>query len=329
MRADRGRSRRLLRRTARAALLGSVALLAGLLTPPPARADSVALTWTAPGDDGNTGRAATYQMRYSENPVVAADTAAWWASATSVGTMPAPLIAGSHESFIVVGLASGKTFYFAIRALDEVPNPSGFSNIAVKQTWGGSITLATPANFSAAASEGAVSLTWEAVPSGGAELGYRLYRKAGTDPFSALLATIPLGTTSYNDSTPAAGVSYDFSLATYDDASESPRTTLTVTMPGASVDLPVVHGYPNPARDQVTFMLKIDTPSSGAHTRVTIFDLTGHRICVLADGVFASGEHALSWACRSDEGNRVAPGLYNVIVEGPSGRAFTRLAIVP
>jgi len=45
--------------------------------------------------------------------------------------------------------------------------------------------------------------------------------------------------------------------------------------------------------------------------------------------VFPPGEHALTWTCTSDEGYKVAPGLYNVVVEGPSGRAFTRLAIVP
>jgi len=45
--------------------------------------------------------------------------------------------------------------------------------------------------------------------------------------------------------------------------------------------------------------------------------------------VLTPGEHALSWPCRSDTGNRVAPGLYNVIVEGPSGRAVTRLAVIP
>ena len=69
--------------------------------------------------------------------------------------------------------------------------------------------------------------------------------------------------------------------------------------------------------------------STSAHTRVTVFDLTGHRICLLADGVFPPGEHSLSWGCKSDEGYKVAPGIYNVVVEGPTGRAFTRLAVVP
>jgi hypothetical protein len=319
--------------TARTALLALAALLGPLAGPPRATADSVALSWTAPGDDGNVGTASSYDMRYSQTPV-AADTAGWWASATSVGTMPPPLRAGSRESFIVAGLAPGATYYFAIRSSDEVPNVSGFSNIAVKQTTSGGVTLATPGNFSAGATPGAVLLTWTAVPSGGPELGYHLYRKATAEPVPSLLKTLPLTAASWNDSTAAAGLTYAFSLAAYDDSIEGTPATLTVTMPGggavtAAATTDVVHGYPNPARDQVTFRLQIDAASSDQRTRVTVFDLTGHRICVLADAVLPAGEHTIPWACRSDQGYRVAPGIYNVIVDGPRGRAVTRVAIVP
>jgi hypothetical protein len=304
-----------------------IALLSGALPAPNAFADSVVLAWTATGDDGNSGRASSYEMRYSENPV-AADTAAWWASATSAGTMPAPLLAGTRESFIVAGLATA-TYYFAIRASDEVPNVSGFSNIAVKQTTGGSVPLATPGNFNAGITQGAVLLTWTALPSGGAELGYRLYRKADANPVSTLLTTLSLAATSWNDSTVAEGTSYDFSLAAYGDTGEGTPATLRVTIPGAApAALPVVHGYPNPARDRVTFKLTVEG-TSDERTRVMVYDLTGHKICLIADEVLPPGEHAINWLCRSDTGNRVAPGLYNVIVEGPSGRAVTRVAVVP
>ena len=306
-----------------ATILVVCALFAGV-----ASADSVALVWTAPGDDGNTGRASSYEMRYSETPV-SADTASWWASAISIGTLPAPRTAGTRESFIVAGLAPGKTFYFGIRASDEVPNVSGFSNIARKQTSGGPVTLATPQNFTAGVTAGAVTLTWSAVPPGGPELGYRLYRKGTADPLPALLMTLPLSATSWIDSTVVEGTTYDFSLATYDDTAEGTPATLRVAVTATAVaEIPVVHGYPNPARDQVTFNLVVASDSE-KRTKVTIFDLTGHKICILADQVFAQGAHALSWPCRSDTGDHVAPGIYNVIVDGPSGRAVTRVAIVP
>ena len=323
-----GMGSRRARRNPRAALLCAVALLSVFAPAPRAAADSVALAWTAPGDDGNTGTASSYEMRYSENPV-GADTSGWWASATSVGTMPPPLRAGSRESFIVAGLPPAKTFYFAIRTSDEVPNVSGFSNIAVKQT-GGTGALATPGNFTATVTPGLVLLTWSAVPTGGPELGYRLYRKTSSETTPTLLATLPITAVAWSDSTAAAGQSYDFSLATYDDSAEGTPASLVVTIPGTTTlaTADVVHGYPNPARDQVTFRLNVDSTSS-QHTRVTVFDLTGHKICRLADETFSRGQHAISWGCRSDAGYRVAPGIYNVIVDGPSGRAVTRVAIVP
>lgn len=313
-------------------ILVAVALLGSALLPAAARADSVSLTWTAPGDDGNTGTASRYEIRYSPNPVTA-DTAAWWASATSVGAVPAPRRAGSRESFVVVGLAPASTYYFALRTSDEVPNVSGTSNIAVKQTTSAPITLATPGDFQADVTGSAVLLTWNAVPSGGAEVGYHLYRKGTADPARALLATLAVTTASFADSTASGGTGYEFSLAAYDDAGDGAAATLHVSMPGPTAALvsaqEVVHGYPNPARDQVTFRLNVDASAPEAHTRVTVFDLTGHKICLLADQEFTPGAHSIAWACRSDAGYHVAPGIYNVIVEGPRGRAVTRVAIVP
>ena len=54
--------------------------------------DSVTLTWTAPGDSGNTGTAASYDIRYS----TAAITEANWAAATQVTGEPAPAV-GGHQ----------------------------------------------------------------------------------------------------------------------------------------------------------------------------------------------------------------------------------------
>jgi hypothetical protein len=86
--------------------------------------DSVTLTWTAPGDDGNAGRATNYDVRYSSSQVTQAN----WASATQATGEPSPKATGSTETFIVTGLQAGKTYYFALKTVDEVPNWSGLSN---------------------------------------------------------------------------------------------------------------------------------------------------------------------------------------------------------
>ena len=61
----------------------------------------MALSWTAPGDDGATGTATTYDVRYSTSTITAGN----WASATQATGEPAPSVAGSAETFTVTGLS--------------------------------------------------------------------------------------------------------------------------------------------------------------------------------------------------------------------------------
>lgn len=96
---------------------------------------SVMLEWTAPGDDGSVGTASTYEMRYR---TVAPDTTSqatiqtWWNAATPVTGLPAPQLAGTLQNVTVGGLQDGIRYWFVMRAGDEVPNWSLFSNVATK-----------------------------------------------------------------------------------------------------------------------------------------------------------------------------------------------------
>jgi hypothetical protein len=99
--------------------------IANLVTSNPT-GSSISLTWTAPGDDSTSGTASQYDIRYSTSPINDAN----WASATQVSGEPTPLIAGSQQTFAVTGLQSGRTYYFAMKTADEVPNWSGLSNVA-------------------------------------------------------------------------------------------------------------------------------------------------------------------------------------------------------
>jgi phosphodiesterase/alkaline phosphatase D-like protein len=86
---------------------------------------SIRLTWTAPGDDSTSGTASQYDIRYSTSPITGAN----WAAATQVTGEPTPLIAGTQQTYTVTGLQSGRTYYFAMKTADEVPNWSGLSNV--------------------------------------------------------------------------------------------------------------------------------------------------------------------------------------------------------
>ena len=85
---------------------------------------SITLTWTSPGDDGNTGTASQYDIRYSTSELTESN----WNSATQCTSEPTPQVAGSTETFTVTGLSPETTYYFALKTADDVPNWSEISN---------------------------------------------------------------------------------------------------------------------------------------------------------------------------------------------------------
>lgn len=85
---------------------------------------TVTLTWTAPGDDGTTGTATAYDIRWSSAPINDAN----FASAVAFATIPDPVAGGTFQSFVATGLQPATTYYFALRARDEAGNWSGTSN---------------------------------------------------------------------------------------------------------------------------------------------------------------------------------------------------------
>jgi hypothetical protein len=93
--------------------------------------DAVTLTWTAPGDNGDTGTATGYVVKYSATGPVN-DTS--WDSATSYDQSWTPQLGGEGESHVIYNLSAGVKYWFAIKAYDEVPNYSEISNNAVETT---------------------------------------------------------------------------------------------------------------------------------------------------------------------------------------------------
>jgi PKD repeat protein len=86
--------------------------------------DSITLTWTAPGSDGNIGTASQYDIRYSTSPITSSN----WDSATQCAGEPVPQVSGSAETFTVPDLAQNTAYYFALKAADDIPNWANISN---------------------------------------------------------------------------------------------------------------------------------------------------------------------------------------------------------
>jgi len=152
---------------ARSALVFLAALAAAVLAPAAlaqSSADStVLLTWTAPGDDGAVGRASGYDIRYRTVTISGTDSLSWWNAATQVTGEPAPSNAGVTDSMRVLGLQPLTTYYFMVRTADEIPNWSGFSNVAVRSTSGDNVAPGAIADLTITGSTGtSLALRWTA-----------------------------------------------------------------------------------------------------------------------------------------------------------------------
>ena len=92
---------------------------------------SIGLSWTATGDDGTTGTAAVYDMRYATSPIN--DDIAF-SNATQVADELFPQVSGSPESHTLGGLDPETTYYVTIKAIDNMGNASELSNLASTTT---------------------------------------------------------------------------------------------------------------------------------------------------------------------------------------------------
>jgi len=122
----------LLARTRRLAVLAVLAALT--LVAPLAHAQttptSVQVTWTAPGDDGNVGTAAQYDLRYSTSTITSAN----FAAASRWNGTPTPAAAGTSQTTTITGLSPSTLYYFALKTADDAGNWSTLSNVVSKAT---------------------------------------------------------------------------------------------------------------------------------------------------------------------------------------------------
>ncbi|MEE8465950.1 MAG: S8 family serine peptidase, partial [Dehalococcoidia bacterium] len=91
---------------------------------------SISVNWTAVGNDGSTGQASSYDVRYATFPINEDN----WASASQAVGEPDPQSAGSAENFTITGLDHSTTYYIRLKVFDQVFNESGLSNEAQAST---------------------------------------------------------------------------------------------------------------------------------------------------------------------------------------------------
>jgi hypothetical protein len=81
---------------------------------------------------------------------------------------------------------------------------------------------------------------------------------------------------------------------------------------------------PNPTNGPCLLTFAIPVMEAG---RVEVFDAAGRRVRLLADCLFAAGEHTLPWDGRGDGGRPVSAGIYLLRLTISSGARTGRVVL--
>ncbi|MEJ2719930.1 MAG: fibronectin type III domain-containing protein [bacterium] len=293
---------------------------------------SVALVWTAPGDDGQKGKATRYIIRYSNSQITEDD----WDGATPIDStsIPAPNPAGRVETIVVTGLDSGTEYFFALKAADEVPNLSPLSNCASGFTLSEKIPPADVEDLRARAlDDSSFELTWTAPGDDGTtgtaaaydirystgpigdETGWYKASRADTSPTPQ-----PAGSTETFVLTGLQpGTSYFFALKTADESQNWSGISNTVPALCAGEDF-WISPETIEAGGLVYLLFRLHTDD---HLDVYLFDDSGWVDCdrgdlvlkVLARGDFAAGTYAITYDFFDDSaGSYLGEGYYIFLV---------------
>jgi len=283
-----------------------------------------------------------YQVFYRSTPV-GADTTSWW-NGTPVSqrvTLLPPLTpAGQTDSTLVTGLTQGTTYYFVLVALDEAQNASGYSNVAVGTTQSCGAPSATVDGFGAAADTGQVLVSWTPT-SDPAALALHLYRATGASGPFALIQSIPPSGASFLDTNVQPGTIYRYRAAWAGPdvaglACEGPSSAVAqATTPGQSgqgsagrATAATVHAYPNPSSGPVNVAVTINA-AGPQDVKLKLYDMGGRWIATIAEGTYSPGSTVVTWDRTARNGQRVAPGYYEILGTIGGVRVRDRLVLVP
>jgi len=83
--------------------------------------------------------------------------------------------------------------------------------------------------------------------------------------------------------------------------------------------------WPNPTRNG--FRTDFAVPRQ-ASVRLSLLDLQGREVLVMADGIYSAGRYQMSWDGRTDHGT-MSPGMYFLRLKTPDRKIVQRVVIVP
>lgn len=292
-------------------------------------AHGVALGWTATGDDGATGQAEAYELRYSTDPI---DQLSFPGATPFPG--PDPGTPGTTEELEVTGLEPGTRYYFAIRAEDDAGNVSALSPTILVLTRGRDGAPIPPGNAHGWMSQGRINIEWDPSPDP-AIVGYHVYRRPDGEPEESSATTELVSGVTFIDESFEEGQGYTYRITSVDDlGAESTQSASTWLRAAESVPAAAVieKMYPNPVRGAVDVTFRIGIPEvgpgnpDGGRVTVDLYDVAGHRVARVFDDYVRPGVREVRWQPKAS-GRAFVPGMYVALVNASGSSATDRLVI--
>ena len=266
----------------------------------------ILITWTAVGDDGSTGVASSYEIRYSQDVISAAN----WGDAALYNAAPTPRPAGYTISVLMNGLQPGENYYVGVIAYDDANNPSTLSNIVsevaqVDISLGAedTIQVVAPGNNTIVNSS-KPSLVIQNVDE---TPGNVYYFEVASDPYINNVISSDIAAQGTGDNT-TYEVADDLSAGTTYYWRARMGTDYVSAVSSFTVR-PLAHVYPNPFEmSQTDFATFKELPTNSS---LVIMTVSGATVRKWSD---VSGD--ITWDGSNDSGDRVASGVYLWYIEG-------------
>jgi hypothetical protein len=233
---------------------------------------------------------------------------------------------------VVLGPESTSDFYLEPHPASPIPGSmvyhttDGTGPYPMRTTTGSSLAAAINKHLPVAVelptprgvtTNGEVHLTWNYF--GDEADGFHVWRRIGSGAEARLTAT-PVtgsgGSFSFTDKPDVFGpAELTYVCAAVKDGVEVARgTEVTVAYSGQPrpLTLALKPNYPNPFNPSTTVPFEI---AKAGRVRLTVFDLAGRQIAVLADGEYGVGYHEEVWLGKDASGRQVPSGPYYLRLE--------------
>lgn len=318
------------------------------LAPANVTGSAVTLTWTAPGDDGTSGTAASYDIRCSSSPITQDN----WEAAQQLSSPPVPAPPGTIERYDLGGLSATTTYWFALRTTDERSNWSALSNVPSattggivhiprlllslatraggrKQTFTTALATLTVVHASGKPAQGAaVSAHWCGLAAGtvsgvtnarGEVTLASAQVRNRTGVFTLVVDDVTLAASAYD---PSANGDFDG-----DGTAGDTSCSITAGRPAAKTALCTALGlaYPNPANPSAHITY---TTAGSDLVNLRVYNMLGQLVRTLVNEVRPPETRTVGWDGRDDSGALVAAGNYLFCLRAGAHLETRRVAVL-